>query len=114
MKNRNIPTAGILIPLFLAAFPLMFLEYDARAQSTAGLPAAAKPMLFPEGLRAPEGHSYSEFNELQIACYRGSMRACDKLSSHRHLYMPVVFGADHKIDMWLMNYGNTCGGRLNL
>jgi hypothetical protein len=111
MKNLNIqfkPTAPLLIPLVLAAFPLMFLEYDARAQSADGLPAALKPSL------ASEGSRYAEFNPLQIACYLGSMRACDKLATHHHLRSPVVFGRDHQVDTSLRRYGNTCGGRLNL
>jgi hypothetical protein len=40
MKNPSTqfkPTAGVLIPLLLAAFPLMFLEYDARAQGSGNL-----------------------------------------------------------------------------
>jgi hypothetical protein len=40
MKNLNMhfkPTAGLLVPLLLAAFALMFLEYDARAQGSGNL-----------------------------------------------------------------------------
>lgn len=40
MKNLNVqfkPTGELLIPLLLAAFALMFLEYDARAQGSRSL-----------------------------------------------------------------------------
>jgi hypothetical protein len=79
MKNRNIqfhPTAGLLIPLLLAAFALMFLEYDTRAQSTADLPEPTEPWL------AEPGDWAAEFNEAQIACYKGSTAACDSIRFH--------------------------------
>ena len=44
------------------------------------------------------------YNELLIACYRGSMDACDRVASDRGM----VF------DTPIYNYAATCGGRLDL
>ena len=101
MKNRNIqvnPTAGLLIPLLLAAFPLIFLGYDARAQSAGDLPEPEEPWL------APEGDYYAQFNQAQIACYKGSMEACDSIALSEKILS----------DTWLHKYGRSCGGRVDL
>jgi hypothetical protein len=101
MKNLNIqfkPTAGLLIPLLLAAFALMFLEYDARAQSAGNLPPATRPRL------VSDSNYRAEFNQFQIECYLGSMKACDKIGFSQKLTF---------LDSWLKNYGKTCGGRVN-
>ena len=101
MKNRNIqfhPAAGLLLPLLLAAFPLLFLEYDARAQSARDLPAPEEPWL------AEEGDYYAQFNQAQIACYLGSMEACDSLWLSDKI-LPKTF---------LHDYGRSCGGRVDL
>ena len=48
MKNLNIqfkPTAGLLIPLLLAAFALVSLEYDARAQGSGNLENTLRAVL---------------------------------------------------------------------
>jgi hypothetical protein len=82
----------------LAAFPLLFLEGDTRAQSEGELPEAAEPWL------AEEGDYYAQFNQAQIACYKGSMKACDSIWLSERILM----------DTWLHNYGRTCGGRVNL
>src|SRR5512141_743527 len=100
MKNLNIqfkPTAALLIPLLLAAFALMFLEYDARAQSAGDLPEAEWP-----GLIEP-GHWGFEFNGAIIACYEGSMKACDSIwLNDRVLY-----------DTLLSRWARECGGRVD-
>jgi hypothetical protein len=97
MKNRNIPTAGLLIPLLLAAFPLVFLEYDARAQSAADLPEPTEPEL------CGEGYWCADFNQAMIACYEGSMKACDSIwLNDRVLY-----------DTLLSRWARECGGRVD-
>jgi len=60
------------------------------------LPAPAEPWL-PEA-----GNWAADFNEAQIACYQGSMRACDSI----WLSKRVLFGT------FLDRYGHTCGGRV--
>jgi hypothetical protein len=44
------------------------------------------------------------YNELLIACYRGTMDACDRVASDRGM----VFNTP------IYNYASTCGGRLDL
>jgi hypothetical protein len=74
----------------------LFWECDTRAQS--GLPSAEEPWL------AEPGDWAADFNQAQVACYRGSMRACDSIWLSRRVLM----------DTWLYNYGRTCGGRVSL
>lgn len=83
----------------LVAGVCLFAGSDTRAQSTADLPPAAE-----EPWLAEPGNYYAVFNEAQIACYQGSMRACDVIwLSERVL-----------LDSWLGQYGRTCGGRADL
>src|SRR5437868_4218029 len=71
--------------------------YDANAQSVDDLPSAQEPML------AEPGDWAADFNDAQIACYQGSMSACDSIwLSERVL-----------IDSFLSEYGRTCGGRVD-
>ena len=44
------------------------------------------------------------YNELLLACYQGSMEACDRVASDRGM----VF------DTPIYNYAATCGGRLDI
>ena len=44
------------------------------------------------------------YNELLLSCYRGTMEACDRVSSDRGM----VF------DTAVYNYAATCGGRLDI
>ena len=83
----------------LAASPLLlFLECDTRAQSEGELPEATEPWL------AEEGDWAARYNQAQIACYQGSMKACDSI------------WLDDRVlsDTPLYNYGRTCGGRVDL
>lgn len=50
----------------------LFGECATWAQSAGNLPPAAE-----EPRLAEPGNYYADFNEAQIACYEGSMRACD-------------------------------------
>ena len=46
----------------------------------------------------------ARYNELLLACYQGTMEACDRVASDRGM----VF------DTPVYNYAATCGGRLNM
>jgi hypothetical protein len=73
----------------------LFWQCDARAQS---LPPAEQPWL------AEPGDWAADFNQAQIACYQGSMRACDLIWLNQRVLL----------DSWLGQYGRTCGGRVDL
>jgi hypothetical protein len=62
------------------------------------LPRAAEPRL------AESGDWSAHFNEAQIACYQGSMRACDSIWLNERVLL----------DTFLGQYGRTCGGRVDL
>jgi len=76
----------------------LFAGCHTKAQSGPDLPAAAEPWL------AEQGDWAADFNQAQIACYEGSMKACDAI----WLNDGVLF------DSWLGQYGRTCGGRADL
>jgi hypothetical protein len=84
----------------LASALLTFLvaEGPATAQLAGGLPPAQEPSL------ADPGDRYAEFNPAVIACYQGSMRACDSIGLNSRILM----------DSFLGQYGRTCGGRADL
>jgi hypothetical protein len=85
---------GMLILPFVAGFCLA-LEFEAQAQSE--LPTPEEPWL------AEEGDWAADFNDAQVACYQGSMTACDSIwLSERVL-----------LDSFLSDYGRTCGGRVD-
>jgi len=76
----------------------LFGGCDASAQSAGNLPPAVEPWL------AEPGNYYADFNDAQIACFEGSMRACD-----------LIWLSDRiLLDSWLGQYGRTCGGRADL
>ena len=82
----------------LATSPLLlFLECDTRAQS-GELPEAAEPWL------AEEGDWAARYNQAQIECHEGSMKACDSIWMDDRVLM----------DTFLYNFGRTCGGRADL
>jgi hypothetical protein len=87
------------IIFILAAFSLLFLQYDTRAQSESELPEAGE-----EPWLAEEGDYAAQFNQAQKACYLGSMEACDSIWLSGKILM----------DTWLFKYGRTCGGRVDL
>lgn len=86
----------------MLAFPFaagicVFSECEAMAQSADDLPPAAEPWL------AEPGDWAADFNEAQLACYQGSMSACDSIwLSERVL-----------LDTFLAEYGRSCGGRVD-
>jgi hypothetical protein len=82
---------------FVASVSLLW-ECDTMAQSGGDLPSAAEPWL------AEPGDWSADFNEAQIACYQGSMTACDSIWLDERVLM----------DSFLGQYGRTCGGRVDL
>lgn len=90
--------ASGMLALPFAACIHLFLQSDARAQPADALPAAAEPQL------AEEGDWAADFNEAQVACYEGSMNACDSI----WLSDRVLF------DTFLSEYGRSCGGRVDV
>lgn len=89
--------SGMLV-VPLAAGIHLFLQCDARAQAADTLPAAAEPWL------AEPGDWAADFNEAQVACYEGSMTACDSIWMNDR----VLF------DTFLGDYGRSCGGRVDI
>ena len=87
-----------LLALPLAAGICVFSECDAKAQFADELPPAVEPML------AEPGDWAADFNETQLACYEGSMSACDS----SWLNDRVLF------DTFLGDYGRSCGGRVDV
>ena len=65
--------ASGMLALPFAAGIYVFSECGAFAQSADDLPPAAEPLL------GEEGDWSADFNEAQIACYQGSMNACDSI-----------------------------------
>jgi hypothetical protein len=77
---------------------LLLWEGHANAQTGDDLPQAQQPWL------AEAGDWAADFNQAQMACYEGSMRACDSIWLSERVLM----------DTFLYNYGRTCGGRVDL
>ena len=82
----------------LVALSLLSFACDTRAQSEGELPDAEEPQL------AEEDDWAARYNQAQIACYEGSMKACDSIWLDERVLM----------DTFLYNYGRTCGGRVAL
>jgi hypothetical protein len=87
--------ASGMLALPFAAGIYMFSECGAFAQSADDLPMAAEPLL------GEEGDWSADFNEAQIACYQGSMSACDSIWLDDRVLLDSLLG----------QYGRTCGGR---
>jgi hypothetical protein len=77
------------VALLLAFFAAVFISVTNPA-SADDLPDAGEP---------PLG---SEYDDTVMACYNGSMTACDALWMDDHILMDSALG----------KYGRTCGGRL--
>jgi len=60
------------------------------------LPAPSEPWL------AEPGNWAVDFNAAQVACYNGSMRACDSIWLSKRVFSRT----------FLDQYGHTCGGRV--
>jgi hypothetical protein len=97
MYRRSFGEAAMKVRVIaLASLALLVGEDRTRAQSA--LPPAQEPQL------ADPGDRYAVYNQAQIACYRGSMKACDSLGLNDRILM----------DSFLGQYGGSCGGRVNL
>lgn len=62
------------------------------------LPPPSEPWL------AEPGDWAADFNEAQLACYNGSMSACDAIWLNNRVLLDSLLG----------QYGRTCGGRVDL
>ena len=67
-------------------------------------PALAEDLYYPTEPPLADSGWTVPYNELLLACYQGTMDACDRVSSDRGM----VF------DTPIYNYAATCGGRLDL
>jgi len=76
----------------------LFWACDTRAQYADDLPSAEEPWL------AEPGDWAADFNDLQIACYQGSMSACDAIWLDGRVLLDSLLG----------QYGRTCGGRVDI
>jgi hypothetical protein len=80
----------------------MLLGYDAWASPADDLPPPSEPELAEPGDYV--GSWAADFNEAQIACFNGSMGACDSIWLNDRVLT----------DTFLHNYGRSCGGRVDL
>ena len=93
--NHACRRASLILAVSVVVSTCLFLKCDTIAPSD--LPAPKDPWL------AGKGGWAADFNEAQIACYNGSMRACDSIwRSDRVLF-----------DTWPYDYGRSCGGRVD-
>src|SRR5947209_5164782 len=81
-----------------AAMLALFPAVHAWADSDDDLPSG----IYPE--QAEPGDWAADFNEAMLACYNGSMGACDAIWLSKRVLS----------DTYLYNYGRTCGGRVTL
>jgi hypothetical protein len=98
MLNHVCRRASRVLGVLLVACIYLFWQCETRAQSASTLPSAEDPWL------AEPGDWTADFNQAQIACYQGSMRACDSIWLNDRVLL----------DSWLGKYGRTCGGRADL
>ena len=93
---RRRPLRMLAVPLIASVY--LFSQCDTRAQSAGDLPTAAEPWL------AEPGDWSAGFNQAQVACYHGSMTACDSIWLNDRVLL----------DSRLGQYGRTCGGRVDI
>jgi hypothetical protein len=84
-----------MLAISFVASVCLFWGCETRAGD---LPMPEEPWL------AQPGDWAADFNRAQIACYEGSMRACDLIWLNERVLL----------DSWLGKYGRSCGGRANL
>lgn len=85
-----------LLPFVAGA--CLFWESGSWAQALEALPAPQEPRL------AEPGDWAADFNDAQLACYQGSMGACDSIWLDQRVLL----------DTFLGDYGRTCGGRVDI
>jgi hypothetical protein len=98
MLNHVCRRAYRALGVSLVACVFLFWQCESRAQPAGNLPSAEDPRL------AEQGDWAADFNQAQVACYRGSMSACDSIWLNNRVLL----------DSWLGQYGRTCGGRAEL
>ena len=94
MLARDIAAQIISVP-FATLFTLPVGCNVVSAEPIDSLPPGEEPML------AEPGDWAADFNEAAVACYEGSMTACDAIWLNERVLM----------DTLLYGYGRTCGGR---
>jgi hypothetical protein len=97
-KQRSCRRVSRILGVSLVACVYLSWPCETRAQSAANLPSPEEPLL------ADPGNWAADFNQSQIACFRGSMSACDSIWLSQRVLL----------DSWLGKYGRTCGGRADL
>jgi hypothetical protein len=93
---RSRPSRMLVVPFVASVY--LFWECDTRAQSADNLPSAAEPLL------AEPNDWAADFNQAQMACYQGSMSACDLIWLNERVLLDSLLG----------QYGRTCGGRVDI
>ena len=88
---------ALVVP-FVASVCLFWVSCT-WAQSAGDLPPPSE-----EPWLAEPDNWAARYNDAQIACYEGSMSACDSIGLDERVLM----------DSWLGQYGETCGGRADL
>mgnify|MGYP001591537491 FL=1 len=98
MENRRSmfgPGAAQIVSL---PFAILFIMLVGCTVAWAdNLPPGEEPWL------AEPGDWAADFNQAQIACYMGSMAACDSIWLDNRVLL----------DSWLHVYGRSCGGRVD-
>ena len=67
------------------------------------IPASAQQTLYPTAPPLADSGWTVPYNELLIACYQGTMAACDRVASDKGMVW----------DTAISDYARTCGGRLD-
>src|SRR5262245_46132479 len=98
MLNHTRCRASRMLVVSLVSSACLLWAGDATGQSAGNLPMADEPML------AGPGDWAADFNQAQVACFRGSMRACDSIWLNERVLLDSLLG----------RYGRTCGGRADL
>jgi hypothetical protein len=102
MLNHIRRRVNRILAVPFAAVVAMLSGSDTWAQPADDLPSPSEPELAKSGDYV--GSWAADFNNAQIACYNGSMSACDSI----WLSDRVLF------DSFLHKYGRSCGGRVDL
>src|SRR5204862_2595489 len=71
--NQARRRASLILAVSVVASICLFWKCDTRAQSADDLPTPLAPQL------AEPGDWAADFNQAQMACYEGHMRACDSI-----------------------------------
>jgi hypothetical protein len=98
MMSHTRRRAARVLTIPFAAMVAMLFGCEAWSDPADDLPAPSEPQL------AEPGDWAADFNDAQIACYNGSMGACDSIWLSKRVLS----------DTFLYNYGRTCGGRVDL